>query len=507
MSQESILKEISVALEQRKKLNCQVNKLTSEVNALERLSIVNLPPLPRLTFPTTNSIQRTFSSPTPPPNGLTTPAVGHVQQTQPSGRPPPTLQPQPRKPGSAGSTRRSQEWPDIPDIGKIEEKNPEILAKKILETGRQIETGKYGTELTPRVQSVNEKRVLQSEKIRNPNRNSRTSQINKSSMAQAQPQVSTNTPSPQPSQPVGGKSLTISPADSTPRVNDFEDRLKNLITSVLNDNSKPTSMNPHSFDGAASCSPLKQFTVPMKTMEPEREGLMARAPPKSVFSIQHQQQQPDYTQFSPAKLALRRHLSQAHVPYSQPLKLPSEFNYGDLVTGEIVRSLESPSSNQLGVSTQPSSVTRQTYSPISRPGSTDCHAISTTSLSSNTDVHLVSGLPSVATPSTEHVEGLAASLRDCLRPSTEATPEPVASTTTTVPTSVENVAENSPPKRKRSSVDSASEVPKEKKHGTGETHPREWQDKITSRFDKLMTFASTEMDKRRQSTESCSPRT
>ncbi|XP_058061678.1 histone-lysine N-methyltransferase, H3 lysine-79 specific [Anopheles bellator] len=37
---------------------------------------------------------------------------------------------------------RSQEWPEIPDIGKIEENNPEILAQKILETGRQIEAGK-----------------------------------------------------------------------------------------------------------------------------------------------------------------------------------------------------------------------------------------------------------------------------------------------------------------------------------------------------------------------------
>lgn len=53
--------------------------------------------------------------------------------------------------GGGGGTRRSQEWPDIPEIDKIEEKNPELLAKKILETGRQIEAVKYGTELTPRL--------------------------------------------------------------------------------------------------------------------------------------------------------------------------------------------------------------------------------------------------------------------------------------------------------------------------------------------------------------------
>ncbi|CAD6995751.1 unnamed protein product [Ceratitis capitata] len=38
---------------------------------------------------------------------------------------------------------RSQEWPDVPDVGKIEESNPEVLAQKILETGRQIEAGKF----------------------------------------------------------------------------------------------------------------------------------------------------------------------------------------------------------------------------------------------------------------------------------------------------------------------------------------------------------------------------
>ena len=37
---------------------------------------------------------------------------------------------------------RNQEWPAVPDVGKIEEKNPELLAMKILETGRQIEAGR-----------------------------------------------------------------------------------------------------------------------------------------------------------------------------------------------------------------------------------------------------------------------------------------------------------------------------------------------------------------------------
>ncbi|GBP98130.1 Histone-lysine N-methyltransferase, H3 lysine-79 specific [Eumeta japonica] len=42
---------------------------------------------------------------------------------------------------------RSQEWPDVPDVGKIEESNPEVLAQKILETGRKIEAGKLTSNL------------------------------------------------------------------------------------------------------------------------------------------------------------------------------------------------------------------------------------------------------------------------------------------------------------------------------------------------------------------------
>ncbi|XP_053667543.1 histone-lysine N-methyltransferase, H3 lysine-79 specific [Anopheles marshallii] len=69
------------------------------------------------------------------------------------GSNPATVPHAPVKQGSGSSSRsaqrksrenrtRSQEWPEIPDIGKIEENNPEILAQKILETGRQIEAGK-----------------------------------------------------------------------------------------------------------------------------------------------------------------------------------------------------------------------------------------------------------------------------------------------------------------------------------------------------------------------------
>jgi hypothetical protein len=116
----------------------------------------------------------------------------------------------------------------------------------------------------------------------------------------AQSQTPTSPP-PQPQHPTSNKA--ISQTDSTPRGYDFEDRLKNLITSVLNDKTNPATASPSTHDSSFASSQFKQYTAP-KFAEPEREGLFARAPPKSSLTTHHQQttQQPDYTQFSPAKV-------------------------------------------------------------------------------------------------------------------------------------------------------------------------------------------------------------
>jgi len=110
---------------------------------------------------------------------------------------------------------RSQDWPDVPDIARIDEKNPEILAQKILETGRQIEARKIiengrQVELNTRYQRSN--------KVYNKNS-----------------------------------------SDTSLKVPFYDEHVKDLITNALN--------------------------------EPSSKG-------------------PDYTVVSPAKVALRRHLSQ-----------------------------------------------------------------------------------------------------------------------------------------------------------------------------------------------------
>lgn len=178
------------------------------------------------------------------------------------------------------------------------------------------------------------------------------------------------------------------------------------------------------------------------------------------------------------------------------------------MTGEIERSLESASANNSAIPTNPASIGRQIYSPISRPNSTDCHTTTTASSNHAHQAHVVSLLPTVTTPSTE-CEGLAASLRDCLRTSAEEIQEPVGSSSSTVEQrdqAVGSGTDESPNKKKRLSVDSNPDMSREKKNA-GETHTQKWQDKFDSRFDRIFTFASTEMDKRRRSTESCSPRT
>lgn len=110
---------------------------------------------------------------------------------------------------------RSQDWPDVPDIARIDEKNPEILAQKILETGRQIEARKIiengrQVELTTRYQRSN-------------------------------------------------KIYSRNSSDTPLKVPFYDEHVKDLITNALN--------------------------------EPSSKG-------------------PDYTMVSPAKVALRRHLSQ-----------------------------------------------------------------------------------------------------------------------------------------------------------------------------------------------------
>lgn len=111
------------------------------------------------------------------------------------------------------SRSKSHEWPEVPDIGKIQENNPELLAQKILETGRQIEAGRI------------------------PNRQSGNSNSNsKARLPQASLSFSTSSSiSSTQSQTAIANKDTPNRIQEPPRVANFEDRLKSIITSVLNE--------------------------------------------------------------------------------------------------------------------------------------------------------------------------------------------------------------------------------------------------------------------------------
>lgn len=120
---------------------------------------------------------------------------------------------------------RSQEWPDVPDVGKIEENNPEILAQKILETGRQIEAGKLLAGYKNKTSGDHTLMPAPQTLVKN-HRNQ-------------QQQIPTTTTKVY-SQPAGSPKV----AHESPKVVNFEDRLKSIITSVLNEDTDQRKAHP-----------------------------------------------------------------------------------------------------------------------------------------------------------------------------------------------------------------------------------------------------------------------
>lgn len=446
VTQEFILREISSTLAQRKKLHNQVSRLESELVALEKIS-------------------------------------EERKQAQILAKPQAPVVKASRK--AREYRTRSQDWPDVPDIGKIEEQNPEILAQKILETGRKIEASKM----------VGNKSNFTNIDVKERNLKNHI-QMNQRPI----PRVNNNMPAPVSVSKRCTKVAANYSSNRTsepPRVVNFEDRLKSIITSVLNedliDRSKQTP-NSNKYNNASSNTTTTTTTssstgsttnsthskskvpyhgndynqnVPPNKVDEKlkdhhldlymnenksseiynraehvshpleldnklqlhQEGLVAsvmesyrkeahpEVTPREPLSTSKQLtvEQPDYTQVSPAKLALRRHLSQEKLAAQQPIQyqhhdggIVAARTIGDLMSGEIERTLEI--SNQsiinaavdmsdihgtttvtsrsvmnqnipprpervnvkvLNVDTKEQEPVRQIYSPISRPSSTE----------------------------------------------------------------------------------------------------------------------------------------
>lgn len=362
IAEECILREISSTLSHRKKLHNQVSMLEGEVMNLEK----------------TSEERKQAQS------------LSATRQQQ-------SLSKTSRKPRDYRT--RSQDWPDVPDIAKIEEQNPEILAQKILEKGRMIEAGKLSSSNPPKPQQQTNPNPKQPSN-QNPPRNNNVRNNMPAPPVAMSKRAKLNTPYPngaiQPPQqpPPPLQQQQQQRPQEPPRITNFEDRLKSIITSVLNeDQHNRNKSQMYSPTGASQYNPTtqpststysnsqqynyNQFVVKsdqtqktkckytrcetiVKPMEDfrnysqQQEGLgsmvecyreneCSRIPPP--ISRQVTSEQPDYTQVSPAKLALRRHLSQEklaaqHHTYNHPESMVATRTIGDLVSGEIERTLE-----------------------------------------------------------------------------------------------------------------------------------------------------------------------
>ncbi|KAK9890270.1 hypothetical protein WA026_010379 [Henosepilachna vigintioctopunctata] len=351
VAHEYILREISATLAHRKKLHNQVSKLENDIVNLEK-----------------STEERKQAQ------------IVAIRQ-----------QPVPLKVSrkSREYRARSQDWPDVPDIAKIEEQNPEILAQKILETGRKIEASKMSSSnKIMHVPGNNRSTPSSNRQLLRNNMPAPTSQVTK----RVKSSNNVCLPSNNQKQHYKGSQEPL-------RIANFEDRLKSIITSVLNEDqqnraktqsqpvpvvhqaqqnnySVPTSVatSQASFSSQTYnsypnlCIPKQEESNKYNSntiksiirssneelrnysqqeglagmMECYREEIPKISPqvPKSVGS-----ELPDYTQVSPAKLALRRHLSQEklqaqHQPFPQSDGILATRTIGDLMSGEIERTLE-----------------------------------------------------------------------------------------------------------------------------------------------------------------------
>ncbi|XP_025414303.1 histone-lysine N-methyltransferase, H3 lysine-79 specific isoform X1 [Sipha flava] len=326
---------------------------------------------------------------------------------------------------SKKSRIRSQDWPDVPDIARIDEKNPEILAQKILETGRQIEARKIiengrHVELATRYQRSN--------KIYN--RNS---------------------------------------SDTSLKVPFYDEHVKDLITNALN--------------------------------EPSSKG-------------------PDYTIVSPAKVALRRHLSQEKISPSPLMKQQNVITrtIGDVLNNEIERCLEMDRHNRtLEISNQ--SIINAVV-PLAMPNRTkDTSQVINQTLPSEKRTFMYIPLPKaelkpyqeslfnddtppphLTTLKEEPVEGLAASLHDRLLDNDgddsngdeglSFKEEKTESDTQSPHRILKRSSESPGPMNAKKMTPMSDRLPSEE--------DEKWNDRIRERFDSLVTFASLELDKRRR---------
>uniref|UniRef100_W4VRG6 Histone-lysine N-methyltransferase, H3 lysine-79 specific n=1 Tax=Corethrella appendiculata TaxID=1370023 RepID=W4VRG6_9DIPT len=353
-SHELVLKEIANTLAQRKKLNAQISSLETDLNLMEKIAeerkaaavaAVQLQQQTRLEhqqYQQQQLLQQQQQQQQQQSQSIIPPTSSqYIQQQSSSSSKQIVVASSTGKRKSREHRTRSQEWPDVPDVGKIEENNPEILAQKILETGRQIEAGKLlaqsgsGHISNNNINSTNSSSNNPMINYRTKNRNDGVyfedheqkkhslhhsvmginmgtgdsalmpapSSINKSNhhrnqqqqIQQQQPPATIAIPKSYVPVPGSGQQLQLQqqqlqqqqqPQSNTIKVQEshkvvnFEDRLKSIITSVLQgqEQPKPSSSN----------IPMQQTQPPQQPHPSQQQILIAGIPAQHV---EHQQQQ------------------------------------------------------------------------------------------------------------------------------------------------------------------------------------------------------------------------
>lgn len=292
-SQELVLKEIANTLAHRKKLQAQVSSLENDLSMIDKsaderklnpattISIVNPAPV------SVNQQQQGQGQAQPHQSQQQQQPSSHSVSTYPVGS---TASSKSNSSTSSKSQRknrdhrsRSQEWPDVPDVGKIEENNPEILAQKILETGRQIEAGK----------------LLANSGMKHKDPSERKHSLSSGdAVLMPAPAVvlkthhrmlSQNGPTSQPpvtvtanKQYLNAITPTAKSAQESPKVVNFEDRLKSIITSALNEDSEQRK---------AQTKPVANTVQPQQQQQQQSSNYQKPAVVSSTY--------PNYTSTSP----------------------------------------------------------------------------------------------------------------------------------------------------------------------------------------------------------------
>lgn len=277
-SHDLVLKEIENTLIQRKNLRNKMLSLEAEVAMIEKANEDKKPSVAELHQPQTKS-------------GIQ--VAGNIYKSSA-----PSSGPVKGSRKNREHRAKTHDWPEIPEIGKIEEKNPEILAQKILETGRQIEAGKLLS--NPQNKQGKVENAAHQKKSQVSHQFNQLPKIDLMSMAAPSIGIKSGK---------GGTPTNMSVHQGLPRaggskkgadshkVVNFEDRLKSIITSALQgQDQQPPAQQTHTITSPQNLHQKQQtIMIPTTSGSPKKTTPVQMQYPGGNWNLTghpHQQQQP-----------------------------------------------------------------------------------------------------------------------------------------------------------------------------------------------------------------------